>query len=85
VTCPGKQVITVPKGQQTVQATWPAVTVSDNSGVTPNLIQSMQSGMTLGEGTYGVTALATDQMGLTSTCNFQVVVQGEYFADIYNL
>ncbi|XP_053380060.1 deleted in malignant brain tumors 1 protein-like [Mercenaria mercenaria] len=75
VTCPGDQTLIVPQGQQTIKATWPKVTASDNSGVTPNLFQSMQSGMTLAEGVYSVTAMATDKIGLTSTCSFKVTVK----------
>lgn len=75
LTCPGDQVLTVPQGTQFMKATWPAVTVTDNSGVTPRLILNMQSGMTLGEGVYGVTAMATDQVGLTSACNFKVTIK----------
>mgnify|MGYP000156254315 FL=1 len=52
-------------------------------GATPTLFQSMQPGMSLGEGVYTVSAMATDQNGLTSSCSFTLTVKG--ILDVYLL
>ncbi|KAL4219354.1 scavenger receptor [Mactra antiquata] len=74
VTCPSDLSITVPQGQQQAKVTWAAISATDNSGVAPTVIQSMQSGITLSEGQYTVTVMATDQAQLTSTCSFGITV-----------
>ena len=76
LTCPSDVTVTATKGQQMAQATWPAIVASDNSGATPTLFQSMQSGVTLQEGAYSVNVMATDAVGLIATCTFRVTVKG---------
>ncbi|KAK3600150.1 hypothetical protein CHS0354_012273 [Potamilus streckersoni] len=74
LTCPQNTNVAVPKGKQSVQVTWTAPTATDNSGQAVTLFQTMQSGTTLTEGTYPVTAVATDSSGHTSSCSFTITV-----------
>ncbi|XP_052789120.1 deleted in malignant brain tumors 1 protein-like [Mya arenaria] len=75
IQCPSDVTVTASQGQQMATATWNAVTATDNSGTSPTLFQSMQPGMTLQEGVYSVNAMATDGVGLISTCTFKVTVK----------
>ncbi len=71
--CPSNIVVNVPHGQSSASVTWVAPTATDNCGV-PTLTSTHNPGDVFLVGTTTVTYTATDGIGNTSTCNFDVTV-----------
>ena len=68
---------TASQGTQTASVSWTAPTGVDNSGTPVSIIQSLQSPVTLGEGTYTVNVIGFDAAGQSSTCTFKINVKGK--------
>ncbi|XP_072014221.1 hyalin-like [Amphiura filiformis] len=73
--CPNRRDIVAPFGMTSVSVTWTEPTVTDNSGMTPTVIQSHQSGDSFPVGmTQLVIYTFTDMAGNIATCTFPVTI-----------
>ncbi|XP_072168931.1 hyalin-like [Diadema setosum] len=74
VNCPNDISVTLPVSSTTISVPWTAPTATDDSGITPTITTTRQPGSLFGVGTTPVTYTATDNLGLSSTCSFNVIV-----------
>ncbi|XP_072014217.1 hyalin-like [Amphiura filiformis] len=72
--CPQSSTYTVPLGTSSRVVTWLEPTASDNSRVSPMVMQSHQSGESFNIGPTDVMYLFIDEAGNQATCSFVIMV-----------
>ncbi|XP_033625680.1 serine-rich adhesin for platelets-like [Asterias rubens] len=72
--CPPNINREIPTGVTSVIVTWNQPTASDNSGQTPNMQTTHQSGSSFSVGSSNVIYTFTDAAGNDNTCSFNVIV-----------
>ncbi|XP_072169503.1 uncharacterized protein [Diadema setosum] len=82
--CPNDISVTLPVSSTTISVPWTAPTATDDSGITPTITSTRQPGSQFGVGTTPVTYTATDNLGLSSTCSFNVIVTGDTTGPVIN-
>ena len=75
--CPGNQTLGTALNQPTAVAVWDEPKYSDNSGSSPTLTCSRESGSQFGIGSIEVVCEATDESGNKATCVFNIAVIGK--------
>ena len=69
--------MTLPAGQQSAIVSWTEPTAIDDSGLVPTRVSTRNPLTSFNPGTTPVTYTFTDNLGLTSTCTFNVIVSGK--------
>ncbi|XP_072051832.1 uncharacterized protein [Amphiura filiformis] len=72
--CPSDVSHTVPLGTDSRVVTWTEPTVTDNTGVSPMIFRSIESGASFRVGTTRVEYFAFDDAGNEATCSFAITV-----------
>lgn len=75
--CPGN-IVKYAGQDRAATITWTSPTVTDNSGVAPNIsiFGVSEAPVRLSEGIYHVTYTATDQANNKAVCSFSITVKG---------
>ena len=77
LTCPADITVSPKQGSETATVSWTAPSPLDNSGTPVTIIQTLQSPVTLGSGTYAVNILAFDSSLNLASCTFNINVKGK--------
>ncbi|VDI08633.1 Hypothetical predicted protein, partial [Mytilus galloprovincialis] len=75
LSCPLDISAVASQGSQTATVKWDPPSPVDNSGKPVRVSQSLQSPVTLGEGTYTVNVWASDVNGQSASCTFKIIIK----------
>ena len=75
--CPNDITTTLPAGQQSAIISWTEPTATDDSGLVPTRTSTHNPQTSFNVGTTLVTYTFIDNLGLTSTCTFNVIITGK--------
>ena len=77
--CPSNIVATADRGTTSTLVTWSHPTVTDNSGIIPNITHyGKQPGELFPAGEHNIRYWASDKTGNVGECKFKVFVQGNF-------
>ena len=77
ISCPDDILVQIEQGNGQINVNW-AATATDNDGVKSITYSDYQPGDPFSDGTYTITAVATDNSDNTDTCTFDIVVEKAY-------